>query len=68
MRGPTAAGMPEERGGRRGCGHGTAHNHRTAVAVGVEEVLGLSAELARADALLDDAEFFAPFAAHFDPV
>jgi IS5 family transposase len=33
-----------------------------------EEVLRLPAELARVDALLDDPVFFAPFAAHFDPV
>ena len=33
-----------------------------------EEVLRLPAELARVDALLDDPAFFAPFAAHFDPL
>jgi transposase, IS5 family len=33
-----------------------------------EEVLRLPAELARVDALLDDAVFFAPFARHFDPL
>ncbi len=33
-----------------------------------EEVLRLSAELARVDALLDDPAFFASFAPHFDPV
>ena len=32
------------------------------------EVWGLPAELDRIDALLDDPVFFAPFAAHFDPV
>jgi hypothetical protein len=33
-----------------------------------EEVLPLPAELARVDVLLDDRAFFAPFAAHFDPL
>jgi IS5 family transposase len=33
-----------------------------------EEVLRLPGELARVDALLDDPAFFAPFAAHFDPL
>jgi transposase, IS5 family len=33
-----------------------------------EEVLRLPEELARVDALLDDPVFFAPFAAHFDPL
>jgi hypothetical protein len=33
-----------------------------------EEVLRLPTELARVDALLDDPAFFAPFAAHFDPL
>lgn len=33
-----------------------------------EEVLGLPTELARVDELLEDPAFFAPFAAHFDPV
>ncbi len=33
-----------------------------------EEVLRLPAGLARVDALLDDPAFFAPFAAHFDPL
>jgi len=32
-----------------------------------QELLVLPDELARVDALLDDAVFFAPFAAHFDP-
>jgi IS5 family transposase len=32
------------------------------------ELLGLPAELARVDALLDDPGFLAPFAAHYDPV
>src|SRR6266545_5192920 len=31
-------------------------------------ILGLPAELARVDALLDDPGFLAPFAAHYDPV
>ena len=31
------------------------------------ELLRLPAELARVDALLDDARFFAPFRGHFDP-
>jgi transposase, IS5 family len=33
-----------------------------------EEVLRLPGELARVDVLLDDRAFFAPFAAHFDPL
>ena len=33
-----------------------------------EEALRLPTELERVDALLDDPAFFAPFAAHFDPV
>ena len=32
-----------------------------------EEVLRLSEELARVDALLDDSAFFAPFVPFFDP-
>src|SRR5512132_556685 len=32
------------------------------------ELLGLPAELARVDALLDDPGFLAPFATHYDPV
>lgn len=32
-----------------------------------EEVLRLSEELARVDALLDDPAFFAPFVPFFDP-
>jgi transposase, IS5 family len=32
------------------------------------ELLGLPAELARVDALLDDPGFLAPFATHFDPI
>ncbi|VBA54425.1 hypothetical protein LAUMK142_04649 [Mycobacterium pseudokansasii] len=32
-----------------------------------EELLRLPEELARVDALLDDAAFFAPFVAFFDP-
>jgi IS5 family transposase len=31
-------------------------------------ILGLPTELAQVDALLDDPEFLAPFAAHYDPV
>jgi IS5 family transposase len=30
--------------------------------------LGLPAELARVDALLDDPRFWEPFRAHFDPI
>ena len=33
-----------------------------------EEVLRLRGELARLGALLDDPAFFAPFAAHFEPL
>jgi hypothetical protein len=37
-------------------------------AVGPTAILGLPAELVRLDHVLDDAAFWEPFRAHFDPI